>query len=149
LAKPTTLSAAKLIIQLGDGEVSEVFSAPCGLITKGISFTAEANDSLVPDCDNPDLASWTERTIRALSAGVTGSGVLATSALPIWQEYFFSAEAKNVRIKIDTTLALNGGHFAGSFVLTSFNITGELGDKIQVEVELQSNGEVVWVDASA
>jgi predicted secreted protein len=148
VAKPTTLSAAKLLIQLGDGASPEVFSAPCGLITKGINFSAEASDTLVPDCDDPDLPSWIERQIRSLSAGISGSGVLATAAFPIWQAYFFSGAAKNARVKIDTTLANNGGHFAGSFVLTSFNITGELGDKIQVEIEMASDGEVVWVPAS-
>ncbi|MFC7399590.1 phage tail tube protein [Chelatococcus sp. GCM10030263] len=150
MAKPTTLSAAKLLVMLGDGATpTEAFTAPCGLTTKGISLSAASNDITVPDCDDPDAASWSERVISALSGTVSGSGVLAMESFETWRDYFFSGASKNARVKIDTTLANNGGYFEGKFILTTFNVTGELGNKIQVEIELQNDGEIVWVDASA
>jgi predicted secreted protein len=150
VAKPTTLSAAKLLIMLGDGaSPTEVFAAPCGLTTKGINFSAASNDITVPDCDDPDAASWSERVISALSGTVSGSGVLAMESLETWRDYFFGGVSKNARVKIDTTLANNGGYFEGAFILTTFNITGEIGNKIQVEIELQNDGPVTWVAASA
>jgi len=150
LAKPTTLSAAKLLILLGDGATpTEAFTAPCGLTTKGINFSAASNDITVPDCDDPDAAAWSERVISALSGTVSGSGVLAMESLETWREFFFSGVSKNARVKIDTTLANNGGYFEGKFICTTFNLTGEIGNKIQVEIELQNDGEITWVDASA
>lgn len=149
MARPTTLSSAKLLILIGDGAEPEVFAAPCGLTSRGINFSKETNDVTVPDCDDPDLPAWTERVVSALSGTVSGSGVLAMEALETWREFFFSTEARNCRIRLDTTLANNGGHFEGRFHCTSFNVTGDIGEKIQVEIELQNDGEIVWVDAVA
>lgn len=149
MARPTTLSAAKLLLLIGNGAGTEVFAAPCGLTSRGINFSKETNDVTVPDCDDPDAPAWTERVTRALSGTVSGSGILAMEAFETWRDFFFSTETKNVRIKIDTSLANNGGHWQGAFHMTTFNVTGEIGDKIQVEIELQNDGEVIWVDAAA
>lgn len=147
MARPTTLRGSKLLIQLGDGASPEVFAAPCAISTKALNFTASANEFNVPDCDDPDAATYTDRVVSALSAGVTGSGTLAMGALETWREWFFSAAAKNIRVKLDTTGANGGGYFAMSAVLTTFNITGEVGGLTQIEVEMASNGEVTWTDA--
>lgn len=149
MARPKTLSATKLLLLIGDGAQPEVFAAPCGLTSRGINFSKETNDTTVPDCDNPDAPSWTERVVSALSGTVSGSGVLAMEALETWRDFFFSTESRNVRVKLDAPLASNGGHFEGKFHCTTFNVTGDNGEKINVEVELQNDGEVVWVDAAA
>lgn len=144
MAKPTTVTGAKLLIQIGDGADPEVFAAPCGLNTKGINFGKETNDVTVPDCSDPEAPAWVERIATSLSAGVSGSGLLAQEALATWRGFFLDTDGKNCRIKID---GAGWGHWAGNFICTTFNVTGEDGDKIQVEIELQSNGEVAWVDA--
>lgn len=152
MAKPVTASWSKLLIMVGNGAGPEVFAAPCALISKGISLTADTSDSNVPDCDSPDLPSWVNRVVRSLTAGVTGSGRLALGAAGsgVWRAWFLSGAAKNCRIKIDVPLANDGGYYAGSFVLTAMNITGNESDgKIGVDVTMASDGEVTWVPASA
>lgn len=144
MAKPTTLSAAKLSIWVGNGVSPEVFAAPCGLTTRGINFSKNLNDQSVPDCDDPDLPAWIERVTRDLQAGVTGSGVLALEALPTWWAFWRNTEAQNCRIVLDHSTA---GRWEGAFHCSNFNVTGNLGDKVQVEVTLASDGEVAWVDA--
>lgn len=149
MARPSTLSSAKLILLLGDGASTEIFTAPCGLTSRGINFSKETNDVTVPDCLDPDAPAWTERVTSALSGTISGSGILALEAFATWRSFFFSTATKNVRIKIDTTLALNGGYWQGKFHMTTFNVTGDIGDKIQVEIELQNDGEITWTAASA
>lgn len=149
MSKPKTASAAKLLVLL-ETAVAGNFAAPCGLTTKGISFAASSNDTTVPDCDNPDLPAWTERIISALSGTISGSGVLALESLDMWQDYFFSGVSKKCRVKIDVPLASNGGYFEGSFILSRFNITGEIGNKIRLDsVELLNDGEIKWVPATS
>jgi predicted secreted protein len=87
--------------------------------------------------------------VRALSGTISGSGVLALEALSTWRGFLFGGVSKNCRVKIDVPLADSGGHFAGKFILTRFEVSGEIGDKINVTVELQNDGEVTWVAASA
>ena len=149
MAAPTTYSAKKLIIMLGDGGTPETFTAPCGLTTRGINFSKEANDVTVPDCDDPDLPAWTERSVRTLSASVSGSGILAAEAHDTWRAAFLNTDSINCRIKIDDTLANNGGYYQGRFHITQFNLTGEIGNKVQMEITLESDGQVSWVDAVA
>ena len=145
MAKPTTLPSSKMLILLGDGADPEVFTAPCGLTTKGFNNSAETNDVNVPDCDDPDAPYWVERTIVSLSSTVSGSGILAMDSFPKWREWFESGESRNLRIKMDETSANNGGHYEGKFVLSTFNLTGEERSKVGVEVELQNDGQVLWV----
>ena len=144
MAKPQTASAAKLLILVGDGNSPEVFAAPCGLTTKGIAFRAETNDTTVPECDDPDLPAWSERVVKSLSAGVTGSGVLAAEAIDVWWKFYSLAEARNCRVKIDSPAFANV-YYSGRFLLTTFNVTGTIGEKINVQIEMQSDGEVVQV----
>lgn len=145
MAKPTTLRWTKLTIWPGDGGDPEDFtSMVCGLTTKAFSITAEMSESNVPDCDDPDLPSWTERVARALSAGFSGEGLLAEETFASWRDWMLSAEAKNVRVVVD--LATNPGYFAGSFVLSQFELSGNDDDgKIGVNITAQSDGPVTWV----
>jgi len=146
MAKPTTVSAAKLLILIGDGADPEVFAAPCGLTSRGINFSKETNDTQVPDCADPDAPQWVERVTTALSGTVSGSGVLAREALTTWRTFFFSTESKNCRIRIDG--GTGWGHWEGKFHCTTFNVTGENGEKVGVEIELQNDGEITWVAAT-
>lgn len=148
MAKPDTMKGSHLLIMLGDGTSPETFAAPCGLVTKAINFDATTNDFNVPDCADPDAPSWTERVVDALSAGVPGSGVVSLADLDTWRVWFFSGLAKNVQVVLDEDLARGGGHFAMSAVMTTFNITGNKGELAQLEINIQSNGEVTWVDAT-
>lgn len=148
MAKPVTYSASKLYISLGDGATpTEVFTAPCGLTTRGITLTKNTNDVNVPDCDDPDAPAWVERSVESLSGETSGSGVLAAAALPTWQTAFNSTVSRNVRIGINAPLVDKGGYYAGKAHLTSFAVTGELGNKIQVAVTLISDGPWTWVPA--
>lgn len=147
MAKPTTRSWTKLSIWPGDGGSPEVFTSKvCGLTSKGFTISSETSDSTVPDCDDPDLPAWVERVTRSSSAEISGSGVMAEETFDFWRDWKLDGTAKNVRVIMD--LLGTPGYFAGSFLLTSLEITGNQDDgKINVTVTLQSNGEITWVDA--
>lgn len=147
MARPTTIKGSKFLIQLED--TPGVYVAPCALTTKGIDFSAETNDFNVPDCDDPDAPTWTERVVAALSAGVSGSGTLAMESLATWRAWYLSGLEKNIRVKLDAPLAQGGGHFAMSAVLTGFNLGANQGELATIEVSIASNGAVTWTDAAA
>lgn len=144
MAKPTTAAGSKLSIWLGNAASPEVFAAPCGLTTRGINFSASSNDIDVPDCESPDDPAWVERVVKSLQAGVTGSGVLAKEALDTWESFFFDAVAKNCRVIIDWGAGVTR-RYDGAFICSSWNVTGVIGNKIQVELKLDSDGEITPV----
>lgn len=148
MAQPTTLKGSKVIILLGDGATpTEVFTAPCALTTKSINFAAATNDQNVPDCADPDAPTITQRTVSALSMAVTGNGTLAMESFDEWREWFDSGLAKNIQVKIDTTAINNGGHWALSAVLTTFNVGGNQGELATIEVGISNAGAWTWTDA--
>lgn len=151
MARPTTVKGSKFLIELSDDGSPETFDAPCALTTKGINFSASTNDFNVPDCDDPDAPTWTERVISALSAEVTGSGTLAVESLPTWREWFLSGLEKNIRVTLVDSAGVfpspaNPGSFEMSAVLTAFNLGANQGELATIEVSMQSNGEVTWTD---
>jgi predicted secreted protein len=147
MAKPTTLTGAKLIVML-ETATPGTYAAPCGLTSRNLSFTKETNDVNVPDCDNPEAPAWVERGVVSLSGTIGGEGILAIEALPTWRGAFLATASINARVLIDTDNISTGGYFAGKWHLTTFNVTGELGEKIGVEVELQNDGEIAWTAAA-
>jgi hypothetical protein len=150
MTRPTTIKGSKFLIQLEqDPPGSGIFVAPCALTTKGIDFSAETNDFNVPDCDDPDAPTFTERVVSALSASVSGSGTLAMESLETWRMWLDSGLEKNIRVKIDAPLADGGGHWSMSAVITGFNVGANQGELATVELTIQSNGAWTWTDAAA
>lgn len=147
MAKPTTTKFSDILLLVGDGADPEVFAAPCGLKSKSINFSAETNDTDVPDCDDPEAAAWKERDVTAFSATISGSGVMAAEAFETWNEWFMSGKSRNVRYKRKSTVPTADGHYEGKFLLTTFGQPSEIGQRVAVEIELQNDGEVVWVPA--
>lgn len=143
MARPTTMKGSEMIIELGDGASPETFVAPCALNTKGINFTGTANEANVPDCDDPDAPLWIERVISTLSASIAGAGTLAFESYDIWREWFLSGLERNIRVRFNVA-APNGGYYSTSAVLTTFNTTGNQGELATIDIEAQSDGEVVW-----
>lgn len=144
MARPTTIKGSKFLIQLGDGASPETFDAPCALTSKSINFSASSNEFNVPDCDDPDAPTWTERVVSALSAGVSGSGTLAMESLIDWRTWFLSGLEKNIRVIVDSDDGSGAGYFEMSAILSSFNLGANQGELATIEVEIASNGEVTF-----
>jgi predicted secreted protein len=150
MAKPKTYSWSKFIILLGDGAQTEVFTAVCALVSKGVEFSSDTADVNVPDCTNPDLPSWTERVVRGKSASITGEGVMDFATHTQFYTWFDAGTAKSVQIKLDAPLADKGGIYQGKFVLSAYQVTGNEDDaKISHSLTMQSDGPVTWTLASS
>jgi predicted secreted protein len=146
MAQPHTYTFGEFLIEVGDGADPEVFSAPCGLTSKSFNLQAATSDTNVPDCDDPDAPSWLERDVTSLSRDITGSGVLAEESLELWDDWATSGNPKNVQISL--TDGDDGTRtWTGSYILSGFEITGQIGEKVQVNVTLVSNGEVTREDS--
>lgn len=143
MAQPTVIVGTKLLILVGDGATPEVFSQPCGLITRVFNLSASTSSTLIPDCDDPEAPAWEAKDVNALSAQITGAGVLAVEAYAFWRNWFMNAVSKNVQINFD---APGMGYYAGSFIMSKFQNTGTRGQKITVDVTMDNDGAVTWVD---
>jgi predicted secreted protein len=151
MAKPKTLQGQKLLVQLGDDATpTEAFTAVCGINEATVEFSASVQEANVHDCATPDDPAWVERDVDGLSCMISGAGLADTgtfeSVLFVW---WSSGDPKNIRFKLDTTLANGGGYFSGSFVCTKLSLTGTRKQRSTFDIEMMSNGAVTWTDASA
>ena len=144
MARPTTLPFKDFILKIGDDATPTVFTKPCGLNSQGINFTKETNEVTVPDCDDPDLAAATERAVVSTSAAISGDGILAMEFLPDWWEFYEFNGSRPIEIELVRAAVPKGGKWLGNFILTTFNVTAALGEKVGVAVEMQSDGAVTW-----
>lgn len=143
MARPVTVKFGKFFVRLSDGGTPETFVAPCGFTSKSFSRSKSLNSVNVPDCDDPDAAAWEERDVQSMSASVNGSGVLAKSAVPIWEEALASTDSVACEIEIEYPDG-DSEIYTGNFHVESFEITGSLGERVQVSVTMQSDGEIAY-----
>lgn len=144
-----TLNGEKLLVQIGDGASPETFAHDCLINTeRGIQFSADMQEFTVPDCDDPSSPAWKDRLKDGLSATINGAGMVHTSSLETWFNWFTSNSTKNVRVKADAAGADGGGYWAGAFHLSNYEVTGTRKEKATVSVTLESSGTITWTDAA-
>jgi hypothetical protein len=139
MAIATTYPYSQFFIKIGDGASPEVFTDPCGLTSKGFVRTANMNDTNVPDCDNADAPAWLGRDVVSYQASIAGSGVVAEESREVWKEWWVMAETRNVLIEIGTPVV---EAWLMPAKLQEYTYTGERGNKVQMAVNLVSDGEV-------
>jgi predicted secreted protein len=150
MAAPTVIAGTKLLILVGSGGDSpgspDVFSEPCGLTTKGIAFSLSTNSTVIPDCIDPSLPAWEAKDANAISAEVTGTGVMAVESFHTWADWFLGATSRSCRITLTspTTNPLSLGYWTGSFFLTGLTYNGVRGQKVEIDITLQSDGAMTF-----
>lgn len=132
---------------IGDGADPEVFSAPCGLTSLTKTTNVETNTVNIPDCDDPDLASFLGIDEVSRQIQVTFSGLLATEALPMWQAWDLAGGYKNIRWYRNLSNPNGGGYLSGPALLTQFEETGEAKGRYQMSGQVTFDGKPVWTAA--
>lgn len=145
--KPITARFGKFFVRLSDGGSPAQFIAPCGFTSKAWNRSKNLNEVNIPDCDDPDSPAAVARDVTSTTASITGEGVLAKTALPIWEDAYDSSSPVECEVEIifeDSTTAL----WAGKFHIETFNITGAQGERVNVSVSMQSDGDITYASGS-
>lgn len=150
MARPTTYVGSSLAIFLEDAALPGTYLRPCGLTNHTATWTKNFQEVDIPDCDDPELPAWIERGVQNLDFSASGTGVLAAEAVDTWWNSFNTTESINARIYIgkpdDVT---NGRYWEGKVHVSSFEVTGERGNKAQVSVSVVSDGELTFATTTA
>lgn len=145
MAKPTTYKGSLVAIYLESTLTPGTFIKPCGLNNHTVTFTKNAQEVTVPDCDDPEAPQWIERDVESLDFSATGEGILAVEAIEEWWTAFNSTDPINARIYIGAPAdAINGYFWEGAIHLNSFEIQGQTGQRATVSIGVVSSGELVF-----
>jgi hypothetical protein len=142
MTQATTYPFSKFLVKIGDGGSPEIFSDPCGLTSKGLTRTANLNDTNVPDCDNPDLPSWLGRDVVSYQAAIAGAGVVAQESWDVWENWWNAGTTRNIRIELGSP-----AEFAWIMPakLQELAVTAERGQKVSMTANMVSDGAVAPV----
>lgn len=148
MAQAKTLKFAEQTMLLGGGETpTELFTAPCGFLSLGMTVNIELNTTNVPDCTDPDLPAWLQSDEVSKQMALTGDGVLDTDAVQVWRDWLMEGGEKNVRWKTNGTALNGGGYFQAPALLSRYEETGERGQRWNVGVGLTLNGKPTFTPA--
>jgi hypothetical protein len=149
MALVTHMRGVKLLIKVEDVNSPSAYSTYCSInAERGISFSAQTNDFVIPDCADPDLMAWLTREKISLSGDISGAGILNTPDTEAFFDWVTSSDTRNVRVYLDGVSAANGGgYWSGAYHCTEFALTGGQGTKVECTITLASDGEVDWTDA--
>lgn len=149
MARPQTFVGSSVALFLESSTTAGTYIRPCGLNDHTFTFTKNATEVTVPDCDDPELPAWIERGVESLDFSGSGSGILAAEAIDEWWAAFNSTESINARIYVGKQDDVTNGHFwEGKIHLTSLDISGARGGKANVSVSLVSDGELTYNETS-
>lgn len=143
MAEATTIKFSKLRVLLGDGESPETFSAPCGFNQRSLNRSKALTEIEVNDCDDEDEPAWVGREVQSLTWSVTGEGVLPQESVRMWEDFFSSANSRNVRIEMlypSETI-----FFEGKAHLQTYTVGANRGEKVTKTIDLQGDGALVEV----
>lgn len=149
MAQAKTVKGTKLLIMIGDGETPESFVHTCSVsAARSFQLQAQTNDVNVPDCDDPELMAWVESEKISLQATLQGAGVVNSPDIKTLQALVTQSDPVNCRVVVDVAGADGGGYWEGAFLFTDFTISGDRGQKADLNFSAKSSGAVEWVDAA-
>ena len=133
-----------LLLKIGDGGGSEVFSTLAGINSKTLTINNSAIDVTTPDASSPvgDLFASSLNGLK--SVGVSGDGIFLDE----------TAEARMNTVAMQADPAANFqivvpdfGTYAGNFRITSLEFGGETEGGVTFSLSLESNGTVTFTAA--
>lgn len=133
-----------LLVKIGDGGGTEVFTTLCGLTTKNIAINNEEIDVTAPDCTTPEGVMWAEVLGGVKRISVSGSG--------LFKDRTEETRANTVAMSADPRANLQiiipaFGTFQGEFFLQSLTYTGEQAGGVTYDVALASSGTITFTAA--
>lgn len=141
MSYPATVKGQKVALMLGNGADPEVFTAVCGITTKGLSRTNQTGDTTVWDCTDPDAAPVIERDILAGDWSMSGSGQAVMAELDRLEDALQTASTwQIVFYGTGTTIARK---YTGSAIMTELTINAVNGARAEVSLSLVGNGPLL------
>jgi hypothetical protein len=130
-----------MLLELGDGATPEVFAAPCGFTSKGVTISKNMQEINIPDCTDPDAPTWVGRTVQSQTATITGDGVAAGESVPDWDQAAMSTDSVTMRVTIDFG-SVGTKVIEGKFHVDSEAFAADAGGYVTLAINAVSDGAI-------
>lgn len=133
-----------LLVKIGDGGGTEVFTNLCGLNSKTLTINNSSIDVTTPDCATPGGALWTETLSGLKNVSVSGDGFFEDSASELRMNTVAMGADNICNFQI---VVPDFGTYAGAFRIASLEFGGETEGGVTYSVSLESSGAVTFTAA--
>lgn len=140
-----------LLIKIGDGEESEVFTTLCGIQSKTLNVNNNSVDVTTMDCTAPGGQLWQEVMTGMRSVEVSGNGIFEGGAtLTRFKAIAFGTGAADTADAIGNfqVIVPDFGTFGGAFHVNGVEFAGEQEDAVKYSLTLASSGAVTFTAAA-
>jgi len=131
----------ELLVKIGDGGTTEIYTALAGLTAKSITINTEEIDVTTADATTPGGVMWAEVLdgVKRLSISGTGTFIDATNELRANTVAMATPPTANFQLVIP-----NFGYFTGAFFLSQLQWSGDLNGGVAYDMTLASSGAVTF-----
>ncbi|HEY0011557.1 MAG TPA: phage tail tube protein [Allosphingosinicella sp.] len=127
----------QLLVKIGDGAATEVFTHPALINTsRGVSFSTNVESDELVDLADQSAPAQTVRRVRSTDCKIDGAGMLHAPDTKEWLDWAQGGEIKNIKVTDGNWV------ITGPFVLTSFQVTGERLKSSTCQITLEQAGAV-------
>jgi hypothetical protein len=134
------------LIKVGNGATPEVFTAICGIENVSINRVANTTDRFRRDCAKPGAPAVRRSKTTSKQLDITGTGGVTKADIEAFDDAL--GVVKNYRVELyqydGTDTGDLMGTFAGSFNLTSANMSLDANGDSSGEITLASDGAWTW-----
>jgi len=148
MANAVTQKYEELVLEI-ETDTPGTFSRICGLIDVEITRTANTDTAEIPDCDDESQPLSVERQVRSVEVTASGTGVWAQSSHQILMDWFYSSEAKNVRLgNLNASLG-DTEYETAPALLTNLSNSRTKGQKVSASISIEFDGTPVRTPKAA
>lgn len=140
MAKATTKAFHKFLLKLETTPGSGIFTALCGLTSRGINREHNMSETEVPDCADESLPAAVERAVQSSSVTMEASGVYAAESHKRLYDWWANGVALDVQIEYVDATAGQIRYEEGPAYLTGFNNSVARGEKLSAELSIAFDG---------
>jgi len=140
-----------LLIKIGDGAETEVFTTMCGLTSKTITVNNNNFDVTTMDCTAPGGQLWQEVMTGMRSISVSGNGIFeGGTSLTQFKAVAFGTGATDTADAIGNfqVIVPEFGTFEGAFHVDSVEFGGEQEGAAVYSLSLASSGYIAFAAAA-
>ena len=130
-----------LLLKIGDGANSEVFSTLAGINSKTLTINNSAIDVTTPDASSPGGVLFASSMNGLKSVAVSGDGIFLdeTSEARMNTVAMQADPAANFQIVVP-----DFGTYTGSFMLTTLEYAGEFNGEVTYTFTFESSGAITF-----
>jgi hypothetical protein len=151
MAAPAIVRGSYLDIAMGNGAAPEVFSIICGLNTRNFTQQVNTSDSFVADCADPEDVPIRRLVPTGKQWSLSGEGRYNRSQRSVIDAAVGIPKSFRFIMSEPTADNIADGWYHGTGMITNVQFGGsgaESGNFATFSLQIESDGEWVWVDAS-